>query len=67
MDMLVQTYNTFFGNKTNCFRLSCLSYKLRKDILPFENHAIFFPQPANIGTESHPVKVNQKGSAWHMS
>ena len=41
MDMLVQTYNTFFENKIYCFRLSYFSYKLGKDILPFEKVCCF--------------------------
>ena len=78
MDMLLQTYNTFFGNKIYCLRLSCLNYKFRKDILLLKtcvtsgyfchtDHAVPFPQPANIETESHPVKANQKCSVWHIS
>ena len=68
MDMLVQTYDTFFGSKICCFRLSCLNYKLGKIfyLLKYFYHAdlaVFFPWPANIEAESHPVKVNQKGSA----
>ena len=41
IDMLVQNYNTFFGTKIDCLRLSCLNYKLGKDILPFENLCCF--------------------------
>ena len=42
MDMLIQTYNTFFGNKIYCFQLSCLNYKLGKDILSFQNLCCFW-------------------------
>ena len=37
MDMLVLTYNTFFGKKMYYYRLSYLNSKFGKDILPFEN------------------------------
>ena len=58
--------------------MSCLNYKLGKDILPFENLCYFwmslpnrpcriFPRSAKIETESHPVKVTQKGITWHIS
>ena len=42
MDMLVQTYNTFFGNKIYYFRLSYLNSKFGKDILPFKNLCYFW-------------------------
>ena len=31
------------------------------------DHAVFFPRSAKIETESHPVKVTQKGITWHIS
>ena len=78
MGMLVHTDNTFFGNEIYCFRLCCLNYKLRKDILPFKNLRSFwillpyrqcrlFSRSGNIETESYQAKANQKGSAWHIS
>ena len=42
MDALVESCNKFFGKRIYCLQLSCLNYKLGREVLPFENLGCFW-------------------------